>query len=210
MMKKVKNIKVHLIVIVILVFIAGLMEGVVYSHFHELRESPIVLGNFLRIYPIYNKNGSWIHGRLGIGYIRWMLALEDIVTLLIIFYSFRFLKAYGRFFHMSMLWLHITDFAFSASIYRIFTRIRGVFTLDYLDLGSYIYDFPDFYISIFIVGILIWLIPALIKYYSYRNAKVKGLSFIKKQIWDFKISGMFFKAAVIPESRWEAEFELWR
>lgn len=209
-MEKIKKIKINLIIIAILILIAGLMEGVVYFHFFELRKSPIVLSNFLRIYPIYNKNGSWIHGKLGIGYIRWMLAFEDIVSLLVIFYSFRFLKSYGRFFHMSMLWLHLTDFAFSASIYRIITRIRGVFTLDYLDLGRYIFDFPDFYISIFIAGILIWLIPALIKYYSYRNARVKGLSFIKKQIWDFKISFMFFKVAAIPESRWEQEFELWR
>lgn len=210
MMEKFKKIKVNLIVIIILVLIAGLAEGVVYSHFHELRESPIILSNFLRIYPIYNKNGSWLHGRLGIGYIEWLLILESVVILLMLFFLYRFMKAYGRFFHMSMLWLHLTDFAFASTIYRIVTHIRGAFTLDYLDFGKYIFDFPDLYLYTIILGVLLWLIPALIKYYSYRNTKVKGLSFIKKQIWDFKISGMFFKATVIPESRWEAEFDLWR
>lgn len=209
-MEKIKKTKINLIIIAILILIAALMEGIVYFHFFELRKSPIVLSNFLRIYPTYNKNGSWIHGKLGIGYIRWMLAFENIVSLLAVFYLFRFIKAYGRFFHMSILWLHLTNFPFAAAIYRMITRIRGVFTLDYLDFGKYIFDFPDLYIIIFILGILIWLIPALIKYYSYRNVKVKELSFIKKQIWDFKISLMFFKVAVIPESKWETEFGLWR
>lgn len=209
-MKNFKNIKNHLIIIVILIFIAGLAEGIVYFHFYELRESPIVLSNFLRIYPTYNRNGSWFHGRIGIGYIRWLLIFERIFILLVSFYLFRFMKAYGHFFHMSMLWLHITDFAFAVAIYRIVTSIRGVFTLDYLDLGRYIYDFPDLCLGMLMVGLLIWLIPALTKYYRFRNTKVKGLSFIKRQIWDLKFAVMFLKAAVIPESRWETEFELWR
>lgn len=209
-MKNFKNIKNHLIIIVILVFIAGLAEGIVYFHFYELRESPIVLNNFLRIYPTYNRNGSWFHGRLGIGYVRWLLIFERIFILLVSFYLFRFMKAYSHFFHMSMLWLHITDFAFAVAIYRIVTSIRGVFTLDYLDFGRYIYDFPDLYLGMIMAGLLIWLIPALTKYYRFRNTKVKGLNFIKRQIWDFKFAAMFLKAALIPESRWEAEFELWR
>ena len=209
-MKLVKKQKNHLIFIAILLLISGFLEGIVYFHFDELLAHPLVINRFLTIYPMYNTNGSWIHGEIGIGYISWMLVLEYIVTILIFIYIFRWMNVWNRFFQISSLWLYVLDFSFAPALYRLFTRIRGVFTLDYLYWRKAVYDFPDICIGIMMAGCLLWLVPALIKYYSFRRKKIKEMSYMKKIIWELKFSGAFLKIAFLPEDRWEAEFDLWR
>lgn len=209
-MKIFKKYKYHIILIVALIFIAGLTELTVYLHIDNLRESPLTLGRFLKIYPAYNEHGSWIHGKLGIGYSRWFLLFERIFMLLSLFFIFRFMRAHTQFYRMSAFGLFSIDFGIAVAIYRLGTVISDRFTLDYLYLGHNIYDLPDLYIGIQIITILVWLVPALIKYYSHRKVKVMGMSFLRKQLWDLKIAGMFFKAAVISDLKWEKEFEPWR
>lgn len=209
-MKLLKKRKNHFIFILILLILAGLLEGIVYLHYAELSQHPIVINSYLSVFPDYNSTGNWIHGRLGIGYNRWLLLLEHAVTLLIVFLLFRYLDAMGRFFKLSPHWLYLADAGIAAALYRLITRMRGSFTLDYLCIKGHVFDFPDLYIGAFIAGILIYFIPLLIAYYKYIREKVKGMNLIRRNIWELKFAYMFIRMAVSPEEKWQDEFNLWQ
>lgn len=208
-MKLLKNKCVILAVVLFLA--AGLAEGIVSMHYGELQAQPVILGRFLRIYPVYNDNGSWLHGRLGIGYVWWMLVCEDILSLLVEVFLIRYISALCDFFSLSRRVLMLAACGVSATAYRFFTRIRGVYVLDYLHVrGHGVFDLPDLYLFVMMVGIILWLLPYHMAYRPYKKEKVKGMPFLRKCAWEFKFSGVFLRAVFLPKERREALFKEWR
>ena len=208
-MKLLKNKCVILAAVLFLA--AGMAEGIVSMHYGEFQAQPVMLGRFLRIYPVYNDNGSWLHGRLGIGYIWWLLVCEDILSLLVEVFLIRFISAICDFFSLSRKILMLAAFGVSASAYRLFTRLRGVYVLDYLHVRGYgVFDLPDIYLFLMMVGIILWLLPYHRAYRPYKKEKVKGMPFFLKCVWELKFSGVFLRAAFLPRDRWEGLFQEWR
>lgn len=204
-----KKYKIHFILIFTLIIIAVLTERIVFFYYDPLRMQPLVLNRFLTISPVYNENGSWLHGRLDIGYTQWLLILENLVSLLVIFYLIRMIDAWNCFFHLNRAWIYVLDFEFAATLYRLLRNLHGTFTLDYFDVGRYVYDFPDLYIGLGIAGYLLWFVPAIIKYYQCKHRQVKGMNFIQKFIWEFKIAGMLCKVPFLPKRKWQSVFDAW-
>ena len=195
----------------ILFLAAGLAEGIVYMHYGELQARPVLLGQFMRIYPVYNDNGSWLHGRLGIGYVWWMLICEDILSLLLEVFLVRFISALCDFFSLSRKIILLMACGMSATAYRLFTRLRGVYVLDYLHVrGHGVFDLPDLYLFVMMVGIILWLLPYHMVYHPYKKEKVKGMSVLQKWAWELKFSGVFFRAVFLPQDRWEELFKEWK
>lgn len=195
----------------VLILIAGVCEAMVYLNYNELTARPMVINKFLEISPVYNEDGSWFHAKLGIGYIRWLLIAESVMVLLIDFWGFRYVEAMSRFLNITSFWLYGIIFGMANVVYRLFTHIRGVFTLDYLHIKSgSTYDIPDFYLLVLCITAFIWMIPCLIAYYKYRNKKVKGMAFLQKLIWELKLTAMLLKAPILPENKWQAMFDQWK
>lgn len=201
----------HFIQVCILFLIAGLLEGVVFFNYNKLAAEPIVINAWLEISPVYNENGSWFHGKIGIGYIRWLLLLESAVIIILEFYLFRYIDVMRYFFQVNSLGLYALNFGIATGLYRLFTGIRGVFVLDYLYIkGLGTYDFPDLYLLICLLGACLWMIPAMIAYYKYRRIKVKGMTFGQKLLWEFKFTGLVSKAAILPRKKWQEMFAAWK
>lgn len=59
-------------------------------------------------------------------------------------------------------------------------------------------------------GMLLWLIPALIKYYRYKREQTAGMRFVQKLKWEFRMSGRILYLPFVRKSRWEERFETWR
>ena len=98
-MKLIKN--KYIVLVCILFLAASAAEVFVYMNYGKLQEQPVMLGRFLRIYPIYNDDGSWLHGRLGIGYVRGLLVLEDILSFLVEVFLIRYISSICDFFSIS-------------------------------------------------------------------------------------------------------------
>lgn len=203
--------KKYIILTCVLFLAAYLAERLVLLHIDELRMQPMPLGGFLEIYPVYNDHGSWFHGKIGIGYVRPLLIFEDIFTLMMEVFLLRYIASLCDFFSMSRKILMVVACSMPATAFRLFTRIRGVYVLDYLYLkGRSVFDLPDLYLFIAVAGLFIWIIPLLRVYYPYKNKKVKGMSMLQKWAWEFRFAGLFLKAAFVPRDRWEGLFQKWR
>ncbi len=201
----------YIILVGILFLAAALAEGITASRFGELQKNPLVLCDFLRIYPVYNDNGSWLHGRLGIGYVRGLLALEDILALLAEVFLFRYIDGMCSFFSISRRTLMLVVCGMSATLFRLFTRMRGIYVLDYLHIkGHGVFDLPDFYLFLTIAGIILWLLPYTKAYRAYKKPKVKGMSLLQRWGWELRLSGTFLHAAFLPKNRQEELFKKWR
>lgn len=195
----------------VLILIAGVCEAMVYLNYNELTARPMVINKFLEISPVYNEDGSLFHAKLGIGYIRWLLITESVMALLIGFWVFRYVEAMSRFLNITSFWLYGIIFGMASVVYRLFTHIRGVFTLDYLHIKNRAtYDIPDFYLLVLCITAFIWMIPCLIAYYKYRNKKVKDMAFLQKLIWELKLTAMLLKASILPENKWQTMFDQWK
>ncbi len=208
-MKALKNR--HIWLITILFLLAILAERTAYLHFGQWRAQPVMLTRFLRLYPVYNDSGSWLHGRLGIGYVRWVLILEDVLSLAAELFLIRYIRAIGSFFGLRCGVLYMVDCGIAATVHRFFTRLRGVYVLDYLHWkGRGVFDLPDLYLFLTLAGLLVWLIPMYGRYHPYIKKNTKGMSRIQKWGWELRLSGVFLKAAFVPERRWEEMFAKWR
>lgn len=201
----------YIILAGVLFLAAGMAEGIVYRHYGELVTEPLRLGRFLRIYPVYNDNGSWLHARLGIGYIRWLLVCEDILAILVEVFLIRFISSLCDFFSISRRILVVVLCGMSATAYRLFTRLRGVYVLDYLHVrGHGVFDLPDLYLFLTMAGLILWLLPYHKAYIPFKKQKVKGMPLLQKWAWEFKFSGVFLRAAFLPRDRWKELFQKWR
>lgn len=205
------NKKKYIILICVLFLAAYLAERFMLLHMDELQGKSIISGGLLEIYPIYNDSGSWFHGKLGIDYARPLLIFEDILSLILEVFLLRYIAAMCDFFSMSRKILMVVACGMPATAFRLFTRIRGLYVLDYLHLkGHGVFDLPDLYLFIAVAGLFIWIVPLLKVYYPYKNKKVKGMSVLQKWAWEFRFAGTFLKAAFVPRDSWEELFQRWR
>ena len=78
---KVSKIK-YIILICVLLLAAGLAEWIVTSHYSEFLTGSVRIGSFLEIYPVYNDDGSWFHGKIGLDYAPVLLFLEDVLAIM--------------------------------------------------------------------------------------------------------------------------------
>ncbi len=206
-----KKIGKHVILCTALILIAAILECAAFLHYDSLRENSLILNRYMEIRPVYNTDGSWLHGRWGIGYNGLLLYLENIAGLFVVGYLFRMVAAYNAFFGLSAGWLYFLDFEIMVPVYRMASRLFHPYTLDYLRIrGHGTFDFPDFCIGVGIAGILLWLIPSLIKYYRYKRKKTAGMSFVQKLKWEFRMSGRLMYLPFVKEGGWEERFEKWR
>ena len=214
-MQKVSNFinkyRKHLFLSLVLILIAGLAEGIVTIHYDKLLQEPIAAGNLFTIRPVYNDDGSWYHAKIGIGYIRGLLLIENIAALLMAWFLYYYMDVWGWFFGMRSFWLYVFDFVFAPTLYRLFHNVLGIYTLDYIRIvgrrSTSTYDFPDFYLFISAAGILIWFVMALIPYYKYKHTQVKGMRYLTKFIWELKLAITFIRAVFVPRKQWPEFFE---
>ncbi|MDE7248069.1 MAG: hypothetical protein K2N43_09305, partial [Lachnospiraceae bacterium] len=101
-----KNIRKHIIICAALFLISAALEWIVYLHYDSLTVRPIILNSRMAIAPVYNTDGSWLHGRLGIGYNGPLLWLENITALFAVWYLFRMMEGHNAFFGVSQNWLY--------------------------------------------------------------------------------------------------------
>lgn len=201
----------HVIVWAVLILIAVGLECAAYLHYDSLRANPIILNSRMAVAPVYNTDGSWLHGRWGIGYNGGLLCIENMVALAIAGYLFRMIESYNAFFGLSEGWLYAADLEIAVPIYRLLNRVYRTYPLDYLYIQGYgTFDFPDFCIGAGIVGMLLWLILSMVKYRPYKKARTAGMSFLQKRKWELRMSGRILYLPFVRKSGWEERFEKWR
>lgn len=201
----------HVIVWAVLILIAVGLECAVYLHYDSLRANPIILNSRMAVAPVYNTDGSWLHGRWGIGYNAGLLCIENMVALAIAGYLFRMIESYNAFFGLSEGWLYAADLEIAVPIYRLLNRVYRTYPLDYLYIQGYgTFDFPDFCIGAGIVGILLWLILSMVQYRPYKKVRTAGMSFLQKRKWELRMSGRILYLPFVRKSGWEERFEKWR
>lgn len=208
---KTEKMSKHVMLWAVLILIAAGLEYAVYLHYDSLRANPVILNSRIAVAPVYNTDGSWLHGIWEIGYNGVLLCLENIGALLAACYLFRFMEIHNTFFGLSAGWLYLVDLEIAVPIYRLLARTYRTYTLDYLYIQGYgTFDFPDFCIGAGIVGILLWMIPALFQYYRYKKERTAGMSFLQKLKWEFRIAGRLLYLPFVRKSGWEERFEKWR
>lgn len=201
----------HIILCAALFLIAAVLEYAACLHYDSLRADPLILNRYMAVRPVYNTDGSWLHGRLGIGYHGLLLCLENIAGLLVAGYLFRMIASYNAFFCLSAGWLYFIDLEIAVPIFRLADRIWHPYTLDYLYIRGYgTFDFPDLCLGMGLAGMLLWLIPALIKYYRYKREQTVGMGFVQKLKWELRMSGRILYLPFVKKSGWEERFEKWR
>lgn len=201
----------HVILWAVLILIAAGLECAVYLHYDSLRANPIILNSRMAVAPVYNMDGSWLHGRWGIGYNGGLLSIENIVELAVVGYLFRMIESYNVYFGLSEGWLYAADLEIAVPIYRLLARAYRTYPLDYFYIQGYgTFDFPDFCIGAGIVGMLLWLILSMVKYYPYKKARTAGMSFLQKLKWELRMSGRILYLPFVRKSGWEERFEKWR
>lgn len=210
-MNLIRQCRKHIFFILLLILIAGLIECVMVIYYDKLVQEPLSVGHLCSLRPVYNENGSWYHARLGIGYTQGLLIAENIAALLIVWIAYRFMEAWGWFFGMRSSWLYLLDFCLAPTLYRLFHSVLGLYTLDYIRIvgrrSTNTFDFPDFYLGISVVAMLVWLVFALMPYYKYKQTQVKNMRFLSKFVWEFHLMASFTKAVFIPKEHWAELFE---
>lgn len=203
--------RTHLLVILLAIALSVLLERLAYLHYDSLQANPVILNRYMAIAPVYNRNGSWLHGRWGIGYRFDLLCLERIVTFLTALFLFRFLQAYNTFFSMSEKWLYAVDIELAVPVYRCIVWLYSPYTLDYLYIRGYgTLDLSDFCIGVGIFFLILWLFPALSYYYRFRRQQTKNMRFGEKFMWECQFTVIIVKAMFLKRERWENLFLTWR
>lgn len=207
------KISTHLLIGGLVILIAVLLERTVYTQYDHLIKAPVILNDYMAVAPVYNTDGSWLHGKWGIGYNVPLLCLEWIVVLCMTVYLFRFMESFNLFFRIrnGAWWLYAVDMEAAVMVYRLFSKLYSPYTLDYLYIrGQGTFDFPDLCIGAGIVVILLWTMMMICKYYAFKKRQTTGMSFLEKFKWDWGISLMFCKAALVSKDRWPDMFAGWK
>lgn len=186
-----------------LLILSGAMEAVMTCCYESLTRQPLAFGSLFQIRPVYNESGSWIHARSGLGYRNGVLLAEHSVALIVAAYLYRALEAWGYLFRVSRRWLYALDCGVAATLYRVITRFRGTFTLDYVKVGRFTYDIPDLCIGICIVGMIGWFISYTIHYYPYKKRKEKGMKWKERFLWELRLNKQMAVVPFYPRDRWQ-------
>ncbi len=166
----------------------------------------VYIGNeALALAPIYNRNGSWFHGKIGIGQQPLLYFGEQILTLLMELFILRFMTWLNRALGLSAKWNHLVDFMFAVTIARTITLLTGNHTLDYVYIAKFhaTYDLFDFYLGITIVLTLIWCVLAEIKFLRLKKKATPGMNFWQKMKWELLFTWDACKAAFVSTEQQE-------
>ncbi len=205
-----KKLTGHFIIVITIIAIALLLERLVHFNYGKLTNQPIVLNSVMAIKPVYNTDGSWVHGKWGIGYQPVLLFCENIIALLFAILISRYLMVFNTFFHMSMWSAYTVDLFIAVSLYRIISRFYSPYVLDYLYIrGQGTYDFADFCLGAGFICIIAWLFPAKVRYSRYKKPILQGKSLWQKLKWELKLTVKFYRAVFMKQEKWTAEFEKW-
>lgn len=165
----------------------------------------IRFGNkYLAFAPVYNRSGSWFHGRLQIGYRPCLLLAEHILTLGMLWFLSRFMAWMNFVLGMRQFWICGVDFGIAATLARLITVLCGRCTLDYIYLSWFhgTYDVIDFYLGLTLLCIVLWCIPCEMRFLRLKKASA-GKSFGQKMKWELTFTGNALKAPFIPAKHWE-------
>ncbi|MDE5824527.1 MAG: hypothetical protein K2H91_07585 [Lachnospiraceae bacterium] len=194
----------HLTIVICLLLIGYGIAVYIQSACPEKIGQTQVRGMKIAFDPIYNDDGSMFHAKLNIGYRQGLLILESVLGLVCIWIMYKMVLYYRIFFGMKSWWSYFVDFGCAAAIARVLIHLTGQYVLDYLYIwvSNSTYDFFDFCIGICVVGMLIWFIPACVKYYKYKHEKTKGMHFWEKFKWEIWFSVEMTKMLFCPIKAW--------
>ncbi len=167
----------------------------------------VFIGNqWLAFKPVYNRDGSWLHGRLNVGYRPGLLLAEGILTLFAGVFCIRFMGFFNYVIQLSSVWSCWLYVMLSTTIARIIQVLAGQYTLDYIYIGVMhgTFDLFDFYLGIGLAGLMVWVVLAEIKYRRLRKACTEGMRFWQRLKWEFSFMGRTFQAAFLPRARWDS------
>lgn len=116
--------------------------------------------------------------------------------------------AYGnRLFHITDAWLYFSDFGISALLSRALQSILSKHSMVWFRIAGRSFDFFDICIGIRCIGMVLWLIPFLIRWYQYKGIFTKGMTKKEKRRWEWKVQFQMMKAIVIPLDELENDLE---
>lgn len=116
--------------------------------------------------------------------------------------------AYGnRLFHITDAWLYSFDFGISALLSRVLESILSKHSMVWFRIAGRSFDFFGICVGIFCSGMVLWLIPFLIRWYQYKGIFTKGMTRKEKRRWEWKVQFQMMKAIVIPLDELENDLE---
>lgn len=85
--------------------------------------------------------------------------------------------AYGnRLLHITDMWLYFFDFGISALLSRVLESILSKHSMVWFRIGGRSFDFFDICIGICCGGMVLWIIPFLIRWYQYKKIFTEGMT----------------------------------
>lgn len=181
----------------------AVIASILFLYGEQVEE--IYIGNdALAFAPVYNRSGSWLHGRLNLGYRPDILFLEHVVTLFMLWFLSRFTDFFSMVFGMSRRWSLCEDLATAATLVRLINVIRGRYTLDYVYIGclNATYDLVDFYLGISIFILCIWMVLAEIRTFRLKKQATRGMNFRERMRWELVLTGNACRAPFIRTAKW--------
>lgn len=174
------------------------------------RVESIRFGNrYVMFAPVYNRSGSWFHGRLQIGYRPEILLAEHVLTLGLLWFLSRFMAWMNLALGIRTFLTCGVDFGIAATFVRFITVACGRYTLDYVYLSWFhsTYDLVDFYIGILILCIVLWCIPCEVRWLRLKKKAAAGMNLRQRMKWELIFTGRALKAPFIPEKHWKGLLE---
>lgn len=154
--------------------------------------------------PVYNRDGSWFHGRLQIGYRPGILLLEHVIIMLLLIFLCRFMDFVSMILKMSGRFGVCLDLAMAATAARVVNVLSRKYTLDYVYIAPLhgTYDLIDFYIGISVAIMLAWGIVCEVKFLRLKKRATEGMNFMRRMRWELIFTGNACRAAFLPAKRW--------
>lgn len=191
--------------IAVLTFLGLAVAAVILGIYGERVEEVFIGSPSLAFAPVYNRNGSWMHGRLKIGYRPEILMAEHVITLLLLCYLSRFIDYISMILGMSRSWGICMDLGIAATLARLINVIAKRYTLDYIYIRRMhaTYDLVDFYLGIGILIMLVWVFLCEIRVFRLKKQATQGLGFRARMRWELVFTGNACRAVFMPREGWE-------
>lgn len=163
-------------------------------------------GKSIAFAPVFNRDGTWFHSRLQIGYRPALQLAENCVTLCLLWYLYRFIAWMGTAMKVDERWLYGVELSIAGTLARLVNVLRRQLTLDYIYIGRLrsTFDLIDFYLGISLVLMLFWLLLCEVRYLKVRKRETAGMDFWRKTKWALVFTGHAARAAFLPAKSWGA------
>lgn len=169
----------------------------------EQVEEIYIGGDSLAFAPVYNRSGSWLHGRLKLGYRPDILFVEHVCTLFLLWFLARFTDFVSLMLGMSKNWSMCEDLAIAATMVRLINVLLGRYTLDYIYIaGRGTYDLVDFYLGISILIMCVWAVLGEMRTLRLKKRATQGMNFWQRMRWELVFTGNACRAAFISTAKW--------